>query len=313
MKTVKCIVIILFSLSILFLSSCDGPDTKMPLVQIDSIKNISHNSAFVYATIVDDGGSTPVYGGAAWSDSPGVTLEDTITKGGSYIHYNVAIAELEPDKTYFIRPYCEDHRGGVLGEEISFTTKIVETYTDPRDGNIYPVLPLGNLIWFAENLRYNSEEGYVPVINDNYTDLSRFGNLYTFETAQNVCPEGWRLPADDDWKDLERFVGVPEDEIEGSRTTDAGLHLIHPGEKYFKHLNNGTNRTGFSALPAGYYTMKDNYTRFGSSILFWSSTISNQEAIVRNLDYDNGHIYRSQQYDTYSQYYSVRCVKDNNQ
>ncbi|MCF8357190.1 MAG: hypothetical protein K9H26_00425 [Prolixibacteraceae bacterium] len=312
MKTVKCFVKILYSLTILFFTSCDGPDIKMPVVQIDSISNISHNSAFVYATIVDDGGSTPAFGGAAWSDSPGVTLEDTITKVGSYIHFNVAIAELEPYKTYFVRPYCEDHRGGVLGEEISFTSKSVETYTDSRDGNVYPVLPLGNLIWFAENLRFNSEEGCVPVLNDNYTELTRFGNLYTFETAQNVCPEGWRLPADDDWKDLERFVGVPEEEIDAARTTDAGLQLIIPGKKYFKYFNNGTNCTGFSALPAGYYTKDDGYSIFGTSIIFWSNTITNDEAIKRIFDQDGGIIYREHVYETNS-YYSVRCVKDNNQ
>ncbi|MBN1926708.1 MAG: hypothetical protein JW798_12810 [Prolixibacteraceae bacterium] len=304
-----------FCLIILFvLFSCSSIHEEMPVVQIDSIGIITHNSAFVYARVSDDGGSTPYQGGTVWSDTPGVTLDDTITTVSNRTYgFVVPVADLEANKTYYIRPFCEDHRGKVLGEEISFTTKTVETIIDLRDGNVYPVLPLGNLVWFAENLRYNSAEGCVPVLNDNYTDLTMFGNLYTFETAQNVCPEGWRLSTDNDWKDLERFVGVPEEEIDAARTTNAGLQLIYPGEKYYKYFNNGTNRTGYSDLPAGYYTKDEGYSLFGSSIIFWSDTMTNDEAIKRIFDHDGGIIYREHDYETNNYYYSVRCVKDNNQ
>ena len=38
---------------------------------------------------------------------------------------------------------------------------------------------------------------------DFESDYKKYGNLYTWEEALEVCPEGWRLPTDEDWQNLE--------------------------------------------------------------------------------------------------------------
>lgn len=42
----------------------------------------------------------------------------------------------------------------------------------------------------------------------------KYGLLYTFTGAVNAVPEGWRLPTDEDWKELEGSLGMERSEIE---------------------------------------------------------------------------------------------------
>ena len=38
------------------------------------------------------------------------------------------------------------------------------------------------------------------------------GGLYTWEEAKKLAPEGWRLPTDSDWQQLEKKIGIdPQD------------------------------------------------------------------------------------------------------
>lgn len=292
--------------------SCVTDKLEAPIVRIDSIGSISHNSIIVFAQVVDNGGSTPEWAGMAWSDKPGVSLDDTIAKAGdAYLGFTFPITELEPGETYYIRPYCEDSRGGFLGEEISFTTKTVEKYTDPRDGNEYPVLQFGRLIWMAENLRFITPDGSVPVIDKAFPNLPKFGRLYTYEAAKNACPEGWRIPTDEDWKDLERSIGMPEVELNtANRTSTAGNKLKNPGDKYSGYVNNyGTNSTGFTAFPAGIYD-GEKYARFGAATFFFSSPDSNEVIWMRYFTGTDGILDRMSFSTNSSEYYSLRCVKN---
>ncbi|MDO9120379.1 MAG: FISUMP domain-containing protein, partial [Anaerolineaceae bacterium] len=50
--------------------------------------------------------------------------------------------------------------------------------------------------WMAENLKYNAR-------GSGYYDLNLYGRFYDFKTALNVCPTGWHLPNDSEWKILE--------------------------------------------------------------------------------------------------------------
>ena len=43
---------------------------------------------------------------------------------------------------------------------------------------------------------------------DFEVDFNEHGNLYTWEEALAACPEGWRLPTDEDWQNLETTLGM---------------------------------------------------------------------------------------------------------
>jgi uncharacterized protein (TIGR02145 family) len=61
------------------------------------------------------------------------------------------------------------------------------SFTDSRDGNSYKTLKIGNQIWMANDLRYKT-------------------GSYTWETAKNVCPDGWKLPSEDDFNTLIKYL-----------------------------------------------------------------------------------------------------------
>ncbi len=142
-----------------------------------------------------------------------------------------------------------------------------DNFCDPRDGNVYKTVQMGDQCWFRENLRYlpevhnnsefeakgiNSEpafgvQGYDGSDVSEAKDLENYavyGVMYSWWAAmdgetepgsQGICPDGWILPSDIDWMYLEGFVDstydYPEDEEEWlsplHRGDDVGSQLAH--------------------------------------------------------------------------------------
>lgn len=113
------------------------------------------------------------------------------------------------------------------------------TMTD-KDGNTYPWVRLGNLDWMAENLKsgvpfyeqttVNMLGRTVSLVTETTEEAVRqyekdFGNYYTYQQALDNCPDGWRLPTDEDWKNLEQALGmsVKNSDADGWRNGAASL------------------------------------------------------------------------------------------
>ncbi len=89
--------------------------------------------------------------------------------------------------------------------------KLDDTVQD-REGNVYRTVKIGEQVWLAENLRSTQfqdgsavHSGAVP--NDDAANLLTYGRLYNWHDVsdeRNLCPVGWRVATDDDWKTLER-------------------------------------------------------------------------------------------------------------
>ena len=67
-----------------------------------------------------------------------------------------------------------------------------ESFTDPRDGQAYDVVKIGDRVWFAENLNFASERSVCPEGDNRNCD--KYGRLYTWDDARVACPGGWHLP-----------------------------------------------------------------------------------------------------------------------
>ncbi len=78
-------------------------------------------------------------------------------------------------------------------------------------GETYATVELGGRIWMAENLRHQTGESSGCWYPSEATDENRkeYGMLYDFETAQSLCPEGWRLPEQADFEALVAVLQEP--------------------------------------------------------------------------------------------------------
>lgn len=200
------------------------------------------------------------------------------------------------------------------------------------DGNIYKTVVIGNNRWMAENLKTTAFNDGTDIScvekqsdwislnygayscyknNKNYADT--FGLLYNWYAVNSgkLCPIGWRVPSDEEWKILEgnvdsKFsIGDTEWDKSGLRGFDAGQRL--------KSVNGwrpgvtGTDDFGFSALPGGEHL--SHFYAGGSSGFWWSSTeASTSSAYYRSLIYSFELVAR----DTHPKRmgFSVRCIKD---
>jgi uncharacterized protein (TIGR02145 family) len=95
-----------------------------------------------------------------------------------------------------------------------------------------------------------------------------------------VCPEGWRLPSDEDWMELEHYMGMQEDELDGigiirGKESNVGGKLKEIGYTYWKEPNEGANNeSGFSALPGGILLDNKSFSSLRSVAYLWSSSSS---------------------------------------
>ena len=75
------------------------------------------------------------------------------------------------------------------------------TFKDPRDGNVYKTITIGNQTWFAENLRYITPDDTTVCPQDSVL-CGITGRYYTWSAALKSCPDGWKLPSEEEWAAL---------------------------------------------------------------------------------------------------------------
>lgn len=191
-------------------------------------------------------------------------------------------------------------------------------FTDSRDGKKYPVVAIGSRIWMAANLNFYTSGSLCYADKDEYCD--KYGRLYTWHDAAEICPDGWDLP---NYAEIQNLV-----EIAGGDNFAARL-LKDPSEwrsKSWQGKGSGIDALGFSALPAGSAGLDflqgkisfegllfgddaaDNAVR---SANFWLATeYEYEEAKAYNMalmPYDDGSSIST--WDK-RRWHSVRCIKD---
>lgn len=228
-------------------------------------------------------------------------------------------------------------------------SKCPPSFTDPRDSNVYPAIQIGTQCWMTKNLAYlpyvdppNSGSNYIPyyfVYNYSGTNVAAaktystyltYGALYNWSAAmhgspssdsvpsgvQGICPLGWHLPSDEEWKILEGEVdslyGYPDPvwDNTGWRGSDVGGGLKEVGTVHWTWPNLGaTNSSGFTALPGGNRYIMDNFDYLGDLGYFWTCTeTTSSSAWRRGLSRDFIQIDRFS-YDKENGR-SVRCLMD---
>ena len=188
------------------------------------------------------------------------------------------------------------------------------TVTD-ISGNSYATVQIGTQCWMKENLKttkYNTGEN-IPVITDGYLwyidtegamcyfnneieNNSKYGALYNGYAVLtgNLCPDGWHVPSNEEWNILADYLGGAE--VAGDKMkTESGWN------DGWGEIGNGSNESGFSALPAG--RRESYFTSLGSQAFFWSSNSGSYQY----LEFYHNELVTSSNIPYAG--YSVRCVK----
>jgi len=201
---------------------------------------------------------------------------------------------------------------------------------DTRDNKSYKTVKIGDQIWMAENLNIGTrvqtgnnqiDDDIIEKYCNNNDDVNcdTYGGLYqwnemmqyaTTEGTQGICPTGWHLPTDTEWKTLEMQLGMTQAEADASGTvyrgTDQGSQLAgnEPLWTVGALDNNGAfGSSGFTALPAG--LTNANLTFF---TYFWSSSELASRAWSRILSFSFTKVARADELKSTG--FSVRCVQD---
>jgi len=129
---------------------------------------------------------------------------------------------------------------------------------------------------------------------------------YSFK-IQGACPDGWRMPDDEDWLELEMELGISENEVLNydMRGTDEGNKLKSTSE--WASNGNGTDETGFSVFPAGKRD-GDSFKEMFYYSYFWAGIEKYEhQTLNRWLAFDQGGIGR----DGGGGGFSIRCIYGN--
>lgn len=216
-------------------------------------------------------------------------------------------------------------------EELFKVEETSGTFVDARDNREYKWVKIGEQIWMAENLAYLpavspseceiADAPHYYVYGYNGADVnvakstlnySEYGVLYNWQAAKASCPEGWHLPTDAEWKELEIELGMTIEQVNEHvspfyRGTDQGARM--KTNRGWHNNGNGNNVSGFSGLPGGFRFCNGNYSYIESFGYWWSSTDGlTSSAWGRGLGYNNGSVIRNSF--NKENGLCVRCIKD---
>ncbi len=196
------------------------------------------------------------------------------------------------------------------------------TLEDDRDHRTYRTIKIGNQVWMAENLAYSDSiqspylKGQSWCYNDDSLNCLKGGRYYSWTAAMNIhykwlddspyavegligephqgiCPNGWHVPTGDEWNEMYDAIG----------TTPYAMQA--KGQRLWPDAK---NKSGFSALPAGYYYYGD-FREIGYNSKFSGSTeLGKRYGDTWSLDASLAVLNKFSDGKSFG--FSVRCVQD---
>ncbi|RLD56034.1 MAG: hypothetical protein DRJ01_15805 [Bacteroidetes bacterium] len=164
------------------------------------------------------------------------------------------------------------------------------------EGNVYKIVKIGNQTWMAENLKVTKnpkgEEIKSVCYDKDSSNIEKYGRLYQWDVAmdsmkeeesQGICPDGWHIPSDSEWRILYDTLG-----------RDSAAIVLKTGK--------------FNGVMAGFYNLqtfqgKELYTNY------WTSTELGDNAWKRYIHKNYNKVYRY--HGNKKHFLSIRCVKNN--
>jgi uncharacterized protein (TIGR02145 family) len=244
-------------------------------------------------------------------------------------------------KTGYLNYRCIQYNSDTSGVAIKMIASAGDM-TD-ADGNLYQTVRIGNQVWTVENLRttkYNDGSA-IPLDTSTITwqgatspkfcfyknttnpdSIKMYGALYngyvlSAANPKKIAPAGWHVPTDAEWDTLLNYLIAKGYNWDATTKEDKCAKSLSAMADWSTSIPNGTigrdltknNRSGFSALPAGW---RSNYGvfNFQSKYCYWWSATEYNETLTwyRSLADVLSYLFRDGMYKSCG--LSVRLLKD---
>jgi uncharacterized protein (TIGR02145 family) len=251
-----------------------------------------------------------------------VVAGDTLAGG-----FSAELTGLAIENTVYFAAFATNALGTSYGDTLS--RHIMQCNPAEFDGYTYETVVIGSQCWFAENLRSDNyadgapipgglngsewaatTEGAQAIYENDTTYLSNYGRLYNgyaVENAAGLCPSGWHVPSDDEWKSLEMELGMSQEEAAATnfRGTDQSTQM--KAASGWDNDGNGSNSSGFTSLPGG-NRGGGFFSGAGGNGTWWTSSPSGSWAWFRTMYGANPKVNRGSGNKEGGR--SVRCLRD---
>lgn len=352
MRKIRSIWPVLFVVSLFVMSACSEKENQAPVCEVispeDGTTIMQGESVTFLAKADDEDGSvtsmTLYIEGEEMAQADAAAVEyEWDTSEEELGEYAISGVAKDDEDTYHA-----DHITVVVDVPGGLNPDLTYGTLSDIDGNSYGSIEIGDQVWMAENLRvtHYADGSAIPQVSDDsewaallstskayswYDNAIEYGDtcgtLYTWAAAMNgaagndllpsgvqgVCPDGWHIPSDGEWKALEMFLGMSQEEADNHewRGSDEGGQLKETGFSHWEMPNTGAlNSSGFTAVPGGFRSTKGTFHSLGDYALYWTSSEDSEtnNAWYRTLNYIKEVVYRNSNYK--NQGFSVRCVAD---
>jgi len=204
------------------------------------------------------------------------------------------------------------------------------------EGNVYQTVSIGTQCWMKENLKTSkyrdgsaittglsdslwqaTTTGAYSIFDNGVANDTLYGKLYNWYAvvdSRYLCPVGWHVPSDIEWKTLEIFLGMLTADVDllgGPRgeNQNVGGKLKSTSSLWIGPNTGASNESGFSGLPGGFRNSNGSYFDVGYYGYWCSFTESSSEFVLgRSLAYNYAGSNKSVRFK--QEGFNVRCLRD---
>lgn len=298
---------------------CLKKETAAPEVTTLSAR-VTNDGGVMNGRVDFYGWSDVVTSGFIWSTDSSLTAPSTVsldTPSGS-LKYTLehALSGLTVGDSVYFAAFATNGIGTGYGDTLLFIPS--ECFPPNMDGYWYDVVEIGDQCWFAENLRttkYANGDAIQVGLNTfttsgaqaiydgdsaaYYADYGRLYNAYAVSDSRGLCPTNWHEPTPEEFTTLTNYLGGSYDAASKLKASSADSPSW-----------DGTNSSGFSAVPAGRYFISWGTDAFFNDVTsgayFWTSDVGSYST----YRYFDGLSFAENSLGKSNSGLSVRCIKD---
>lgn len=242
----------------------------------------------------------------------GVTVQRLVAAGAAVEDF--ILAQIDAKVLFDEGVFLKDLFYGGFSFDSLTSAGLLGSLIDSRDQKEYWWVKIGNQIWMAQNLNYESATGSY-CYDDDVTNCDFSGRMYTWIAAMNgesssnsnpsgvqgICPAGWHFPSAAEWTIFRATI-----QNQSGITNSEMLGTMLKAEYDWPVGKNGTDNFGFSAVPGGGRSEVGVYSN-DEDVFWWTSTQgpnndAHQHFILNGLFRQDRNRKLGAQ--------SVRCIKD---